>query len=96
MALSDFLDELEKRTRDDVNLPSVDRRQFLQANVDRALYHLLKENESSLPPLDDNFHKMFRQVDVTTSGDIDMAMWRLINCSEAFWELFEKHREDKP
>lgn len=62
---------------------------------ERGLYHLLKANETKLPPLDDYFHKAFRQVDVTESGHTDMAIWQALQESKVFWRCFESVQPEK-
>lgn len=67
-----------------------------KSNVDRALYNLLTRFEDELPPLNNYFHKAFRQidcVDTRAGGYMDMAIWFLLNESELFWELFEEYTE---
>lgn len=58
--------------------------------IDWALYHLLVANKSKLPELDDYFHKAFRQVDVTDSGNTDAAIWVLLSGAKLFWPIFAK------
>lgn len=58
------------------------------SGFERGLYFLLKEFESNLPEIDDYFHKAFRQIDVTNSGKIDMAIWNALQESNIFWECF--------
>lgn len=60
-----------------------------QYHVERALWNLLCHAREELPVLDDYFHKSFRQVDVTSSGALDMALWNLLSASELFWECFD-------
>ncbi len=57
--------------------------------ADRALYRILLAYKDDLPVLDSYFHLAFRQTDVTDSGDIDMAIWFLLNYSELFWQTKE-------
>ena len=69
--------------------------------ADRALYHALLRWEDSIPPLeqlkeqDTNFHKIFRQTDVTESGHTDMIIWCLLEQSQVFWQIYEKVMEEK-
>lgn len=58
--------------------------------ADRALYVLLREHEADLPDIAPDFHKMFRQVDVTPSAAVDIAIWHLIHASKEFGECFER------
>ena len=55
---------------------------------DMALYHLLRRWKDSLPTLDVNCHKSFRQHDTTSDGDTDMAIWHLLDGSVLFWKLY--------
>ena len=36
------------------------------------------------------FHKSFRQIDVTDSGQKDMAIWHLLDNAKIFWEVFHE------
>lgn len=55
---------------------------------DCALRHLLKEGENRIEwPIDNQFHKNFRQIDVI-SGHIDMAIWHLLPHTNLFWEIY--------
>ena len=74
--IKQFLELFEKRTKTSDSYAS------------RALYKLLSEYESKLPNIDDYFHKAFRQIDVTDSGNIDMAIWFLIHESDDFWYCY--------
>ena len=58
--------------------------------IDCALWHSLNLWKDDLPPLDDGFHKKFRQVNVTDSGHGDMIIWHLLDASELFWDLLEQ------
>lgn len=58
--------------------------------ADRALLLLLTDNAEHLLPVNDYFHKGFRQTDVTPSGKVDMAIWHLIGSSDVFWRCFNK------
>ena len=62
---------------------------------ERGLYHLLKAHESELPELNGYFHKAFRQVDITESGHIDMAIWQMLQESKVFWLCFESVQPEK-
>ena len=62
---------------------------------ERSLYHLLKAHESELPELNGYFHKAFRQVDVTESGHVDMAIWQALQQSKVFWLYFEGAQSEK-
>lgn len=68
---------------------------FNQNYVDCALCHALKKWKDNLPPLDDYFHKAFRQIDVTDCGHADMILWNLINASDLFWKALETVRKEK-
>ena len=68
---------------------------------ERGLFFLLKRYKSSLPLLNDYFHKAFRQIDITDSSLVDMAIWNALQDSEIFWHCFEcvqdeKDTDDKP
>lgn len=80
-----LLELLDKETREDTN-----------GYADRALWHALKRWEDNLPELGGDFHKTFRQCDVTDSGHTDMVIWCLLNHSERFWRLFEMVHKEKP
>lgn len=75
--------------------------QYLEINpykwgVERALFNLLKANESKIQGLieDDEtgywFHKAFRQIDVCGSTYIDMSIWLLLQKAELFWKMINK------
>ena len=66
------------------------------ADADRALWSLLERWKDRLPELDGYFHKCFRQCNVTDSEHEDAAIHSLLNISERFWKVFEKHRVDSP
>lgn len=66
-----------------------------QIPVERALLHALKEFREALPPLDDYFHKAFRQVDVLDSGHLDMLMWNLLTAATIFWQTWEELEADE-
>lgn len=63
-------------------------------HADRALWHLLKRWQKELPDLDERFHKSFRQCDITSDGETDMAIWNLLGGSRRFWRLFEAAQDD--
>jgi hypothetical protein len=62
---------------------------------ERALWCLLTHTQDALLPFFQKdfdrhwFHKAFRQIDVTDSGDLDMAIWHLLGKSEILWKLFD-------
>lgn len=60
-----------------------------QRDVERVLRNLLCHAKGELPRLDGYFHKAFRQTSVTSSSQLDMAIWHLLNASELFWECFD-------
>ena len=66
-----------------------------EADKERALWLLLKANEKRIKGLIEEdptgywFHKAFRQVDVTESGYMDMAIWTLLSEATLFWEMLE-------
>ena len=66
----------------------------------RALYLILKANMASITGLieDDSsgnwFHKAFRQMDVTPSTDIDLAIWNLLKSDTVFWKTLKYLREE--
>jgi hypothetical protein len=68
----------------------------LDCFVDRALLRLLQINKNYIDGLievDSSgawFHKAFRQVDVTESGDMDMAFWNLLQSTPLFWKTIER------
>jgi hypothetical protein len=70
------------------------------SGVERALWHLLERWKEKLPPLNEDFHKTFRQTDVTDNEHIDMAIWHLLQESTWFWEIFDKvvneNKEERP
>lgn len=63
-------------------------------NQERPLYLLLKYQEKVVGPLFDEdvgyFHKAFRQIDVTSSGELDAAIWHLLDQASTFWECVAK------
>lgn len=63
---------------------------------ERALYLLLDGYKEKLPEPDDNFHKAFRQWDVTDNSCVDMAIWQSIQQSKVFWRCFESVQDEKP
>ncbi len=63
--------------------------------ADRALYLLLAEYRDVLPDIDDQFHPMFRKVDVTDRAKVDMAIWQMLHGSKLFWEVFNKLLEER-
>lgn len=79
-----LLERLDERTKSHMNNWN-----------DRALFHLLKLHKDRLPKLDDYFHKAFRQVDVTDSGECDMAIWCLLQDAPIFWDCFESVQPEK-
>lgn len=56
--------------------------------VDRELYLLLHKYQGVLPEPDENFHKAFRQMDITDDGNVDMQIWKLLHESDIFWKCF--------
>jgi superfamily I DNA and/or RNA helicase len=62
---------------------------------ERALYNLLKANESRIYRYINEdetckwFHKALRQVDVTECSYVDMAIYYLLNEAQIFWNLIE-------
>lgn len=65
---------------------------------DRALWHLLTLHRHQLPVMDADFHNAFSLVDVTDSGNSDMAIWLLLHHSDLFWECLHecRRRNRKP
>lgn len=67
-------------------------------NFERALYLLLKGHENDIridsafkfDPTGLKFHKNFRQVDITSSPELDSAIWLLIGQSKAFWDTINR------
>lgn len=66
----------------------------------RALGLLLRANKEDLPfdfaiydgaIYGKGFHKAFRQVYVTDSANVDMAIWHLMSDCRPFWKLWAKH-----
>lgn len=82
--LKEIGDELEK-PRHRLDLPS----------HERALWLLLQRWSFELPYSPQAgaywFHKAFRQTDVTSDGQTDMAIWHLLNGSKVVWGVIEKH-----
>lgn len=79
--ITKFLSLYKKAFKDD----------HLNNHADWALYCLLSLNKKEIEFLFDDpdcFHKAFRQIDVTDTGDMDMAIWHLIHASTYFWEVF--------
>lgn len=71
-------------------------------NVERALYHLLLLNRDHIEDLIEDvnyFHKAFRQIDVTETGEMDMAIYALLDEAEIFWSILikeaQKEKENK-
>ncbi len=66
-----------------------------EADKERALWNLLKANEKHIEGLIEEdptgywFHKAHRQVDVTDSGYMDMAIWILLSEASLFWKMLE-------
>jgi hypothetical protein len=81
--LNRLLELLDEKTKDGKN------------PADRALWHLLLQWKDKLPKLDYYFHKAFRQLDVTSDGHTDMAIWCLLHRSELFWECLTIARKRK-
>jgi hypothetical protein len=81
-----LLPELEKRTKGRIG----------SSRCDRALYHLLlefrKDMEGYTP---DYFHKAFRQINVTKSGNVDMAFYALLDDAPIFWAIIEEMYPEK-
>lgn len=63
------------------------------AGSERALWNLLKANEKHIEglieadPTGHSFHKSFRQVDITGSAHVDMAIWLLLSEATLFWDV---------
>lgn len=68
-----------------------------EANKERALWNLLKANEKHIEGLIEKdqtghwFHKAHRQIDVTGSGYMDMAIWHLLTDASLFWKMLEEN-----
>jgi hypothetical protein len=63
------------------------------SGAERALILLLLDEKENIYIPDDDpnwFHKQFRQIDVTSSGMRDSAIWNLINDSEIIWKALDK------
>lgn len=84
--LKEIHDELE-RPRHNLTLP----------RHERALFLLLQRWSRELPYWPEagayGFIKAFRQTDVTSDGQTDMAIWHLLNGSKVVWGVIEKHFE---
>lgn len=71
-----------------------------EAEKERALWYLLKANEKFIERIFDedkslqNFHKAFRQRDITADGYTDMAIWVLLDEATLFWNLLESIQMD--
>jgi len=63
--------------------------------LEKALLQLLQKYKEVLPPLDGQFHKAFRQEDITDSGYTDMAIWHLLQGSIVFWEIYVELKEEE-
>lgn len=67
--------------------------------VDSALLRLLKVHKEYINGLIESdstgawFHKAFRQTDVTPSGDIDMAIWYLLQEAPLFWQIVKDNND---
>lgn len=67
----------------------------LRYENERALFRLLngfKKEITGLIEADPSgfwFHKAFRQTDVTGNGDIDMAIWHLLQKASLFWQILK-------
>lgn len=59
------------------------------SSVDRALYILLEKYKDKLPPLNDNFHKAFRQIDITGESGMDNVIWILLTNASVIHEVIE-------
>jgi len=76
--------------QEDINL-AMDS--FQPVYGERALYRLLVAHEKEITGLIEEdetglyFHKSFRQIDVTNSGHIDMAIWLLLQQAPIFWNI---------
>ena len=98
VAVADEVDNRPADERDVYSLHEIER--FLKImdeetrggenNLERALYHILSQYKFELPPLDNNFHKTFRQVPVTGSSHVDSVIWHLLNESTLFWTILER------
>lgn len=68
-----------------------------EADEERALWNLLKANEKHIEGLIEGdptgywFHKAFRQVDITGSRHMDMAIWILLCEASLFWKMLEEN-----
>lgn len=62
---------------------------------DDILARLLIAEADNLPPLDRMFHAAFRQRDITKSGYLDMAIWKLLEKSNQVWDIIASHIEYK-
>lgn len=68
----------------------------IDLDVESALLYLLQAYQSCLPPLNSEFHKTFRVRDVTHVGHIDVVIYRLLNASVLFWQLFTEVNKRGP
>jgi len=78
-------------------LKNLDKPSRAAGGSERALYLLLKLSAPYLwldPENLERFHKDFRQIDVTPSPEIDMAIWHLLHSSELFWKLAPYSKAD--
>lgn len=72
-----------------------------QQPQDWALYHAFKKcDKAVLETLEYcdtfyQFHKSFRQIDVTNSAHIDMIIWELVSMSDIVQTVFEKAKSEK-
>lgn len=79
---------------------STDGHHFLLEELDQlgkewALLYLLKYTKNTLPPLDNGFQKAYRSYDVNSDGNLNSAIYSLLNCVSIFWNVFSKLIREK-
>ena len=69
--------------------------------MERALWHLLKANESNIKDWFEldlsgyRLHKALRQNDVCDDGYTDMAIWNLMHSCKLYWKVLEEKDNDE-
>lgn len=88
-------DEQEEAKRLALLLDRMNSATEKEPGFERGLYHLLKAHQSVLPYANHYFQKAFRQIDITGSGHLDMAIWQALHDSDVFWNCFESVQDEK-
>ena len=84
---------MEKKTK--LFLEKLNEATISTQGFERGLYLLLAAFADDLPLINDYFHKAFRQIDVTNSGKVDMAIWQMLQESKIFWRVLESVQDEK-